>query len=213
MNKIKLTILLSLLSSSSFAQENIYVQIHSGIVVNQSLPSPTTIISAGDIITSQKQFMYGAAIGYQFTQNMRMDISGNYLGNHKQYGDLSLTQSLQSTIQTADPYIKIMNVMLNAYYDFANIGEIIVPYVTLGAGMTNIDARLLAADSAGTSYIANPVISETKFAYQFGFGFTSKMSEHMTFDFGCKFTRTAETQAIARNLNSSLLMAALRYNF
>jgi opacity protein-like surface antigen len=80
-----------------------------------------------------KAFVAGGGIGYQFNDNFRMDVTGDFSG------DYQIAPGAE---------ISTMTVLGNGYFDFAN-DTMFTPYIGAGVGYGWVNGKGLAADRDG----------------------------------------------------------------
>ncbi len=87
-------------------------------------------------IQSQGDPAYSAGIGYDFGNNWRLELDGDYL--QTDLGSIGQLPNSSAKLRTS-------SLMLNALYDFDSFGKL-EPYVGAGVGIVNGNANLVAHD-------------------------------------------------------------------
>lgn len=102
--------------------------------------------NANNSILNSLGWNAGAAFGYHFSNNIRLEVAGNYWRHavRSQFNNLGL------------PALQMFTLMGNVYYDF-DFGNSIVPYVGAGLGWANQWASTTVQNitvSASQNYLA-----------------------------------------------------------
>lgn len=141
---------------------------------------------------------YSGGIGYQFTDNIRGDITAGY-----------------RKMKVSDTPIEagIWDVMANAYYDIGNFSGV-TPYIGAGIGMVNVDYKVkgLAGDVLNGT-------DTTRLQWALMAGAAIDVTENVKFDLGYRYARIASGDAgniggltvADRGLQSHQLRAGLRF--
>ncbi len=154
MNKLALcsaaSALSLLMSGAAFADDNDgwYLRGNAGYGVHTDADITGGITSQvhDDGIQSEGNGAASLGIGYDFGDNWRLELDGDTLWTD--FGSISQVPSSFAKLRTD-------TVMLNAYYDFDNLGKL-EPYVGAGLGLVRGDASLVAHD-----FINNRLLNRT----------------------------------------------------
>lgn len=109
----------------------------------------------GDI-AGEANLAYGAAVGYDFGNNWRIELDGSQM-----YNDMGTVGGQPAS----SAKLRSRALMLNALYDFNDFGDF-VPYIGGGMGIGEVNASLGAQDflnDTGTVLIANPACTSAPF--------------------------------------------------
>ena len=141
------------------------------VSVDRDITSDPSVPFEGRESDTDGSFTVGAAVGYQFTNNIRGDISYDFVSRHDEgvrgftscAGEAEYTDAMGSFVRPAnvacfkeDQSEHTVNlVQANAYYDFAP-SHVFSPFLGLGFGVARV-----AYDIADDRYTCNPIAGTT----------------------------------------------------
>lgn len=164
-------------SSGGSAAEGIYLKAGVGMMRFDKFSSGTN--SAYSVKKAPKGSPVGiVGVGYKFSNALRSDVSlqygsANYKGSYSDDDDkINLKQK-----------IKTLAMLVNCYYDI-NFNSMIVPYVTVGAGVARNDASDLKSSVAGYTRSGN---SRMNFAWNVGAGLKFDITKNYAIDLGYRY--------------------------
>ena len=205
----KLTVFLSALFfvfSVNAHAEGPYVGLKVGAVylTDSDLTDPNL---AGTVleVESDTGFSVGAAVGYGFSNNFRLEGEISYQSNDVDkinYLGLSASTTGDSTALTF---------LLNGYYDFKNNSPL-TPFITGGLGYSKVELNDFNVPGSGLPNINE---DDNVFAYQVGGGLAYEMTEKATFDIGYRYfaTEDPELDTSEVEFQNHILYLGLRYSF
>ena len=205
----KLTVFLSalfLVFSVNAHAEGPYVGLKVGAVylTDSDLTDPNL---AGTVleVESDTGFSVGAAVGYGFSNNFRLEGEISYQSNDVDkinYLGLSASTTGDSTALTF---------LLNGYYDFKNNSPL-TPFITGGLGYSKVELNDFNVPGSGLPNINE---DDNVFAYQVGVGLAYEMTEKATFDIGYRYfaTEDPELDTSEVEFQNHILYLGLRYSF
>ncbi len=205
----KLTVFLSalfLVFSVNAHAEGPYVGLKIGAVylTDSDLTDPNL---AGTVleVESDTGFSVGAAVGYGFSNNFRLEGEISYQSNDVDkinYLGLSASTTGDSTALTF---------LLNGYYDFKNNSPL-TPFITGGLGYSKVELNDFNVPGSGLPNINE---DDNVFAYQVGVGLAYEMIEKATFDIGYRYfaTEDPELDTSEVEFQNHILYLGLRYSF
>lgn len=108
-------------------------------------------------------------------------------------------------ISNLNTRIKLNTYYLNLYYDFYNLGDIIILYLNSGFGLAKVDIKMetlkVALDKRKIS-----------FSWQVGLGSYYKINDNLFADLGLKYNQTSFSN-IDLDTDIIILSLGLKYNF
>lgn len=156
------------ITSTVSATEGMYISANIGAAIpsDSELTDPSSPGLTPDL-GYKSGLAVTAALGYDLGNDTRFEGEISYQKNDF---DTIFSSGVTRNV-TGDA--NALSLLLNGYYDFAT-GNALIPYVTAGLGVTNIETN----DFTSTGSVNN----DTAFAYQIGFGTTYTLSEEMAID-------------------------------
>lgn len=165
--------------------------------------------SSGVIDSSNKsKDLEAVKLGYAFNENVRTEMA------FTRYGDVNKNYELTDPNDKTDikRSVQSRSLMVNAYYDFNNIGSL-QPYVMAGTGLVINKTNL----KIGEGYANNS--TKNYFGYQIGTGIGYKITDQLYADAGIKYAYlgkslndTAEIRQSSR-ISSVDATIGIRYAF
>ncbi|MCG8640760.1 MAG: porin family protein [Desulfobacterales bacterium] len=156
-------------------------------------------------VESDTGFSVGAAVGYGFSNNFRLEGEISYQSN-----DVDKISFLGlSTSTTGDS--TALTFLLNGYYDFKNNSPL-TPFITGGLGYSKVELNDFNLPGSGLPNINE---DDNVFAYQVGVGLAYEMTEKATFDIGYRYfaTEDPELDTSEVEFQNHILYLGLRYSF
>lgn len=170
--------------------------------------------SAGDPVydftgVTHRRFGGGVGVGYHFTDNLRADLTVNYLGSDR--------VSFDDGVDSFNASYGAWSGLVSGYYDIATVVGI-TPYVGAGVGLTYSRHRG-EADFAAIP----PAISWSDRSYDFAYalmaGASYKVSDNLSVDLGYQFLHTPDaeyvdtnTLAVEKGTKHHLVRLGVRYD-
>lgn len=159
------------MSSAAYAAQGVYVSGNLGVAMPSDIDAtdsttPGLILS----IESDPGYALGAAVGYDFGNNIRIEGEFSY-----QQSDIDKISVLGFDLDSSGDS-SAFGIGLNGYYDFTNKSSF-TPFITAGAGLAKVEIDDFAI--AGTSLGSE---DDTVFAYQFGAGLAYAVTETVNID-------------------------------
>lgn len=136
--KIALMCIVSAVSTLAVAEEGAYFSGNFGVAIPTVKDEVYTFVGAGYIaeerIGFNEGFAFGAAIGYEFESNIRVDGEVSYQKNDP-FRSVELTLAGEGVVDSyyESENLHTVTVMANTYYAFNNSSDF-VPYVGGGIG-------------------------------------------------------------------------------
>ncbi len=182
-----------------------YLRIDGGYTLNSD-PDGTQAAGPLRSLKTDNGSVWGIGLGYQFDKNLRGDITASYRP------DVDVT-STTSAGNTASTEVSSATVMLNGYWDFADLGEL-TPYVGAGIGFSHLST----SDQTTTGGIATE-IGETaeNFAWSLTVGAAYEIFENTSLDINYQYINLGDfKQAVSTSydsLDAHEFRGGLRVNF
>jgi len=152
-----------------------YLRIDAGYSMNSD-PDGTQAAGALRSVSTDDGSIWGIGVGYRFNENLRADVTASYRP------DVNVS-STTAAGNTANTEISSATLMLNAYWDVANI-EGFVPYVGAGIGL----AHLSTSDQTTTGGIATEVGETSQnFAWALTLGSAYKLTDNTSLDVNYRY--------------------------
>ena len=165
--KIVISFLMLLASNIAFSDEVIDKNVGPYVSLNFGAAIPTTQDINFYLISSELEtgFSFGAAVGYAFSNNFRVEGELAYQLNNSSTSYLA--QSIDTNIHT-------LAGLINGYYDFKNSSDF-TPYISAGIGVGGIINEF--ANDLGAA-----------FAYQVGAGVDYSITDKITLGVKYRYT-------------------------
>jgi opacity protein-like surface antigen len=212
------TTLLTLLTASSFAAQadttgsatGFYGKVETGLSIS---PKETSSLSSGldsTTLTSKgkSKFNFGAAIGYNLSEDLRVELGLNKLGSI----EYSCTQKISGNTNKEAYKINTSALMLRGIYGF-DIGMPVKPFVLAGLGAAKHSTHRTLSSS----------IKKTTFAWEIGTGVDIKVTDALIAEISYRYTSTGayfkkesiESSLIKFNPKAQFhsIILGLRYSF
>lgn len=184
-----------MISSLANAKDSspIYLQFGTGVSFNSGKQDNLENFSNSDTKFKNKSSIpFSASMGYRYSPNIRWDVNLTYLPEWDV--DLSGKNIYSDNVNTKTS-ISSLSSSINGYYDFTNISDNFIPYVTAGIGISiNKTSDLeyfanneYAGKAKGTS--ANNLL------WKVGLGVTKSLNDNMFFDLSYKFVSLGKTRS------------------
>jgi opacity protein-like surface antigen len=172
-----------------------YIRLDSGYSFSEKLSADFLNRTAGD------SYIVGGGAGFQFTPNLRADVTVGYRGDFKN------TASATSPLGTTDAFgaplflttntstpIRALPVLVNGYVD---LGKVLwfVPYVGGGIGFSRNETRSTGVSNTASSVNGSapvntgilPGATQTSFAWQVGAGTAIEITPSIKVDVGYRY--------------------------
>lgn len=176
-----------MISSLANAKDSspIYLQFGTGVSFNSGKQSDIDIFDNNDTKFKNKSSIpFSASMGYRYSPNIRWDVNLTYLPEWDV--DLSGKDSFSNNINTKTS-ISSLSSSINGYYDFTNISDNFIPYVTAGVGFS-INKMKDTDVVNNNKYIEKYAGSNrNNFLWKVGLGVTKSLNENVFFDLSYKF--------------------------
>lgn len=190
--------LASMVASSALAASgDLYGRLDAGYAMSKAKFTGTA-----NQTVKANSFTGNVGLGYYYTDAVRVDVNFGYTPG-------TATKIKSGTLNGDKLKVSSYTGMVNAYYDFT--GMDIVPYVTIGGGVTSLKAKLTGATTPAKYK------GKLAFAYQAGLGAAYEVTSGVFLDAGYRFTgnsfkKSTGTLALKPQPSHSFLIGA-RVNF
>ena len=205
MKKIILSVALATASLTALAggstpvAQSSFSPFYAGVNGGAAIPSGNF---AGPMLNTG--FNLGGFAGYRFNENMRADLSIDYIRN-------ALSNDYLRTNGLTSGHANQVAVLANAYYDITQVNMAgLVPYVGAGLGWVH-------ASVSGSGF---DTVSQNAFGWQLATGVNYNFSPNMGLGLGYRFLATRlgangniNDEASAQTGYSNLINASLTYHF
>jgi opacity protein-like surface antigen len=148
---------------------------------------------------------FGAAIGYRFLDNARIEGEVSY-----QQNDVDQTSALGVSLDSTGDAAGIA-FLVNGYYDFTNTTAF-TPYVSAGLGFAKVEINDYNILGSGTPDFSD---DDSVFAYQVGLGIGYAVTDKVTLDVKYRYfaAEDAEFDTTEVEIASHDILLGVRFNF
>jgi len=206
----------TILSISTIANsaEGPYVSGNLGLAIPSDSDIDSGLKGIGLTLESDEGLAFGAAIGQEFTGNIRLEAEIAYQENDLDKAKVSVlglgSADLEITGDTSS-----LALLLNGYYDFKNESAF-TPFICGGVGMAKVDVSGITVTVPG--WWSGPVTTsddDTVFAYQIGAGLGYAVNEKVSLDVKYRYFGTSdpEFELATAEYSSHNVYAGIRISF
>ncbi len=166
------------MSSVVYAKQGVYLSGNLGVaMLSDSDLSDSTIPGMTISLESDPGFALGAAVGYDFGNNLRIEGEISY-----QQNDFDKASALGIDIDFSGES-SALGFGVNGYYDFTNKSAF-TPYITAGIGMAEVKFDDMTIPGDDTFSASD---DDTVFAYQLGVGVSYAVTEMVNIDVAYRY--------------------------
>jgi len=184
------------------SEEGVYLSANVGVAIPMTSDLKLNGVTQATIDASSGVAL-GGAVGYGFSNNVRIEAEVNYQQN--ELTSVSDLTGNSAPINGIDAYS--ISLLANGYYDFKNDSDF-TPYLTAGLGFADVWTEFAGG---GTS------VSNFVFAYQAGGGLDYSVTEKFTIGVKYRYfgTTDIEDASVGGSLSyaSNNVYATMRYSF
>ena len=151
---------------------------------------PGQVTGAGSILEDESNddfYKYGIGFGINPEGPVRMDFSFSYSPNMESTSNGPNNTTVENNV---DNYLY----MINAYYDFDEMGQGFVPYISGGIGLSRMvleDIRV--KNASGTINVREEGETKNNFGWALGLGTAVQMEGDVSLDIGYRYVEMRET--------------------
>ena len=163
---------------------------------------PGQVTGAGSILEDESNddfYKYGIGFGINPEGPVRMDFSFSYSPNLDSTANHPNNLAIENDV---DNYLY----MINAYYDFDEMGQGFVPYISGGIGSSRMvpeDTRV--QNASGTFNIREGGKTKNNFGWALGLGTAIQTDGNLTIDMGYRYVAMGEREGNGENSGTPAL--------
>ena len=151
---------------------------------------PGQVTGAGTILEDESNddiMKYGIGFGINPEGPVRVDFSFSYSPNLDSTSDGPNNTTVENNV---DNYLY----MINAYYDFDEMGQGFVPYISGGIGLSRmVLEEIRAKNASGTVNVTDGGKEKINFGWALGLGTAVQMEGDVSLDIGYRYVEMRET--------------------
>ena len=151
---------------------------------------PGQVTGAGTILENESNDnfkKYGIGFGIDPEGPVRVDFSFSYSPNLDSTSDGPNNTTVENNV---DNYLY----MINAYYDFDEMGQGFVPYISGGIGLSRmVLEEIRAKNASGTINVTEGGKTKNNFGWALGLGTAVQMEGDVSLDIGYRYVEMGET--------------------